>query len=60
MATKIILFIFIFACLNLIREIFFFVKAIREGEPNMTLPRRIGVGASISYILTILITGFAI
>lgn len=60
MVFKIILFIFIFAVLNLLREGFLFRKALKDGESNMTTPRRFGLWASIAYILTIIITGFGI
>lgn len=60
MLTKIFLFFFIFSILNLLREGFLFYTALKKGESNMTTPRRIGIGASIAYILTIIITGFGL
>lgn len=60
MITKIILFIFIFACLFLVREGIKFFIAIKDGEKNMTLPRLFGIGAALSYIITTIITGFTL
>lgn len=60
MVTKILLFIFIFAILNVLYEGFKFFLAVRKGESDMTNGRRIGLGLSIAYILTIIITGFII
>ena len=60
MITKILLFVFIFSILNTLYELYKFILAVRKGEPDMTKGRRIGLGLSIAYILTILITGFLI
>lgn len=60
MLTKIFVFFFIFSILNLIREGIKFYAGIKNGEYETTTWRRIGVGASISYIITLLITGFTI
>lgn len=60
MLTKIFVFFFIFSLLNLIREGFLFYKALKKGEANMTTPRRVGVGLSVAYVLTMLITGFGL
>lgn len=60
MFIKIFLFFFIFAILDVLREGFLFYRALSKGESNMTTPRRIGLGASIAYILTIIITGFGL
>lgn len=57
MVTKILLFILIFSILNVIREIFKFIQAMRDEKPNMTNGRLLGLGLSISYIITIIITG---
>jgi hypothetical protein len=57
MITKILLFILVFSILNVIREIFKFYLAIKNEEPNMTNGRLIGLGLSISYIITIIFTG---
>mgnify|MGYP007101876284 CR=1 FL=1 len=57
MVTKILLFILIFSILNVLREIFKFWQALKNEEPNMTNGRLIGLGLSISYIITIIFTG---
>lgn len=60
MVTKIFLFILIFAILNVLRETVKFIQAMREEKPNMTNGRLVGLGLSIAYIITIIITGLAI
>lgn len=60
MVTKILLFILIFAILNVLREIFKFRQAMKEEQANMTNPRLVGLGLSIAYIITIIITGLTI
>ena len=60
MITKILLFILIFSILNVIREVFKFVQAIRDEKPNMTNGRLLGLGLSLSYIITIIITGLIV
>ncbi len=60
MVTKILLFILIFAVLNVIREGFKFWQALKKEEPNMTNWRLVGLAASIAYILTIIITGLTL
>lgn len=60
MVTKILLFILIFAILNVIREGFKFWQALKNEEPNMTNWRLVGLAASIAYILTIIITGLTL
>lgn len=60
MVTKILLFILIFAVLNVIREGFKFWQALKNEEPNMTNWRLVGFAASIAYILTIIITGLTL
>ncbi len=57
MITKILLFILVFSILNVIRECFKFYLAIKNEEPNMTDGRLVGLGLSISYIITIIFTG---
>ncbi len=60
MVTKIFLFILIFSILNVLRETVKFIQAMREEKPNMTNGRLIGLGLSIAYIITIIITGLTI
>jgi len=64
MILKILLFLLIFATAYLLKEILDFVKAIRfykEGDTyKISALRWILIGISISYILTIIITGFGI
>ncbi len=60
MVTKIFLFILVFAILNVIREIVKFIQAMRNETPNMTTGRLVGLGLSISYIITIIITGLTL
>jgi len=60
MVTKIFLFILVFAILNVLREIVKFIQAMRDEKPNMTNGRLVGLGLSIAYIITIIITGLTI
>lgn len=60
MVTKILLFILIFAILNVLREGVKFWQAIREEKPNITNGRLVGLGLSIAYIITIIITGLTL
>lgn len=60
MVYKIFLFIFVFACLFLFREAFMLCKAIIKGEKNLTSWRVLGIGLSLAYIITILISGFGL
>lgn len=60
MVTKIFLFIFVFACVFLLRELIKFIVALKDGQKNMTTPRLFGIGAAIAYILTLIITGFTL
>lgn len=60
MVTKIFVFILVFAILNVIREIVKFLQAMKDEKPNMTNGRLIGLGLSIAYIMTIIITGLTI
>lgn len=57
MISKIFLFILIFSILFLIREGFMFYKALRNGKKNITDWRLLGVGVSLSYIITAIIAG---
>ena len=60
MLLKIALFVLIFASVYLLWELFNFIKALVIGPENykMTTLRRILIGLSISYIGTIIFTGF--
>lgn len=60
MVTKIFLFILVFAILNVLREVIKFIQAMREEKPNMTNGRLVGLGLSIAYIVTIIITGLTL
>ena len=60
MVTKIFLFILVFAILNVLREAVKFIQAMREEKPNMTNGRLVGLGLSIAYIVTIIITGLTL
>ena len=60
MVTKIFLFILVFAILNDLREVVKFIQAMREEKPNMTNGRLVGLGLSIAYIVTIIITGLTL
>ena len=57
MVTKIIVFILIFAIINLLKEGFNFYRALRTGINDMTNKRLWGIGLSLAYILTIIFTG---
>lgn len=58
--NKLLLFLFIFCCLVVIREIYAFVIGIISGRYDISNKRLIILGISISYIITILITGFTL
>lgn len=60
MVTKILLFILVMAILNVLREAFKFWQAMRNEESNMTDRRLLFLGLSISYIITIIITGLTL
>ena len=60
MVTKILIFILIFAILNLFKESFQFYRSLRLGITDMTNWRLLGIGLSIAYILTIIFTGIAL
>lgn len=57
MVTKLIIFILIFAILNVIREGFEFYRSLKLKELKMTNARLWGIGLSVAYILTIIFTG---
>lgn len=54
------IFIFIFAILIVIRNLFNFLQIIRQrqGKFSLTTPGLITLGCAISYIITKIITGF--
>lgn len=61
MLNKILLFTFIFCCLYVLRETFLFIKALlTDGKYNITNTRLLGLSGSISWIITLLITGLMI
>ena len=60
MLTKILLFLLVLSILNVLREGFKFWQALRREESNMTDRRLLFLGLSISYIITIIITGLTI
>lgn len=57
MVTKIVVFILIFAILNILKEGFLFYRSLRIGERDMTKMRLWGIGLSLAYIFTIIFTG---
>ena len=57
---KLLLFVFIFCCLIVIKEIYDFVIGVIKGEYEITTKRLIILGISLSYIITVLITGFTL
>ena len=57
---KLLLFVFIFCCLIVIKEIYDFVIGVIKGEYEITTKRLIILGVSLSYIITVLITGFTL
>lgn len=58
--NKLLIFVFIFCCLITIKEIFNFVKGVINGKYEISTKRLIILGVSISFILTVLITGFTL
>ena len=60
MVTKILVFILVFAILNLFKESFQFYRSLRLGITDMTNWRLLGIGLSIAYIITIIFTGIAL
>jgi hypothetical protein len=62
--TKILTIIFIFCCLNVIRHGYYFIQALltsteeTDTKYRLTPTSLILLGVSISYILTLIITGF--
>lgn len=60
MVTKLLLFLLIFASLYVLAEIFMFYRAWKREENNITVLRAVLIGISLSYILTIILTGLGI
>ena len=57
--TKIMVFLLVFACLNVISNIIDFLAAfIRSERLQKPLWKKLMLGVSISYIITIIATGF--
>lgn len=54
------LFVFIFCCMNILKNTYNFIKVMRmeEGQFNNGKYGNLCFGLSLSYILTMLITGF--
>lgn len=57
---KLLIFVFIFCCLVTVKEIFNFVKGVINGKYEISTKRLIILGVSLSFILTVLITGFTL
>lgn len=57
MVTKLLLFLLIFASFYILAEIFMFYRAWKREENNITVLRAVLIGISLSYILTIILTG---
>ncbi len=57
---KLLLFVFIFCCLIVIKEIYDFIIGVIKGQYEITTKRLIIFGLSLSYIITVLITGFTL
>lgn len=60
MTLKLIVFVFTFAILFLIKECFEFYKALKTGEKNITTARLWGIGIALAFVITILVTGFCL
>ena len=60
-ATKILVFFLVFAILNVIREAFsFFMAFLTDSKYGFTTRRLFLLGVSLSYIFTIIFTGFSL
>lgn len=57
---KLLLFVFIFCCLIVIKELYNFFVGIIKGEYEIPKKRLTILGISLSYIITVLITGFTL
>lgn len=58
---KLLVFLLVFAILIVVKEIFLFAAAFKRGEHiDMTITRQVILGISISYIMTIICTGFSL
>ena len=58
--NKLFLFVFIFCCLLTVKEIFLLVRGIIKGEYEISKKRQLILGLSVSFIITVLITGFTL
>ena len=54
------IFVFVFCCLVILKNIFEIAKVMymKEGRVNSSTLNTVGVGLSVSYVITVLITGF--
>lgn len=57
---KLVLFAFVFCCLIVLKELFGFVKGVVRGAYEISNKRLTILGVSLSYIITVLITGFTL
>ena len=60
MVKKLFLFVLVFAILFLVKEAFLFYRGFKLGKLDIDKWRLLEVGLSISYIMTIIFTGFDI
>ena len=58
--NKLFMFLFILAALFLGQEVFRFVRGLNTGEYNLSNKRLLWLGIALSFIVTILITGFKV
>lgn len=58
--NKLYLFAFIFCCLIVVKEIFYFVTGIIKGEYELPKNRMLILGLCVAFIITVLITGFTL
>jgi len=58
MIKGVLIFILCFSILYLFREGLEFFRALRKGTYEISTLREVGVGLAISYIITIICTGF--
>lgn len=57
---KLLIFAFVFCCLIVVKEIFSFVKGVVRGQYEISNKRLTILGISLSFIITVLITGFTL
>lgn len=60
MVTKIIVFLLMFSILFLLKEGYVFYHSFKIGKKDMTNARLFGIGAALSFVLTIIFTGICI